>query len=172
MTHPFRSAVVTTVALGAAVVLAAQTPLNVKPGQWEMTVQIEMPGGVPPGVDTSKMTPQQKAQLDKIMAGAAAMGAGKPVTTQSCVTKEDLAAHRVQPDPPNSSCTTKVTKSTATVMEMIQTCTGAAEGTREMRIEATSPTSMKMVAKSTAGRGVGTTVNMTGKWLSDKCDVK
>jgi hypothetical protein len=171
MPRPFRSFVPVALALGAVVVLGAQTPLNVKPGLWEMTVNVDMPGGVPPGVDTSKMTPQQKAQMDAIMKGRG-LGAGKPTVTQSCVTKEDLAQNRMQQDPPNSSCTTKVTKSTATMTDMIQTCTGAAEGTREMHVEAPSPTSMKMVAKSTAGRGAGMTLTMTGKWLSDKCDGK
>jgi Spy/CpxP family protein refolding chaperone len=170
MRRPFRSFVPVALVLGAAVVLAAQAPLNMKPGQWEMTMQVDMPNG-PPGVDTSKMTPQQKAQMDAIMKGRG-LGAGKPIVTQSCVTREDLAQNRMQQDPPNSSCTTKVTKSTATTTEMIQTCTGAAEGTREIHVEAPSPTSMKMVAKATAGRGEGTTVTMTGKWLSDKCEGK
>ena len=171
MPRPFRSFVPVALALGAAVVLAAQAPLNVKPGLWEMSMQVEMAGGVPPGVDTSKMTPQQKAQMEAMMKGRG-IGAGTPIVTQSCVTKEDLDQNRLQKDPPNSSCTTKVTKSTATMTDMIQTCTGVAEGTREMHVEAPSPTSMKMVAKSTAGRGAGMTVTLTGKWLSDKCEGK
>lgn len=68
-----------------------------------------------------------------------------------------------------ASCKTTVTRSSATLIEMTQTCTGGAAGTREARIEAPTPTTMKMVSKSTSGRGAGTTVNMNGKWLGADC---
>jgi len=158
-----RPAGVLALIVGATVLAAAQAPkMNAKPGLWEMSVQVALPGvGT---VDTSKMPPQQKAMMESMMGQAM-----KPTVAQSCVTKEDIDQGRVQKDPDGSSCTTKITKTTATVMEMTQTCTGTMAGTREMRIETPTPESMKMVSKMVTGRGAGTVATITGKWLAASC---
>lgn len=166
MIRAFRSVTSLAVLAGATAVLAAQrSPLNLRAGLWEMTLQLDLGASVP-GVDTSKMTPEQRARMEAIMRG---QGAAKPTVTQSCVTKEDLEQNRLQQDPPNSSCKTTVTRATGTVVDLTQTCTGMAEGTREAHIEAPTPTAMKMVSKSTSGRGAGTTVTITGRWLNASC---
>ena len=85
-------------ALGCAVALSglalAQTPnLDLKVGLWEMTMNIDM-GAAPPGMDTSKMTPEQQAQIAAMMRGRGA-GGGMPATTiKNCLTKEKLAEHK------------------------------------------------------------------------------
>ena len=167
MTRASRSLTSLVLISGTVAVLVAQkSPLNLKAGLWEMTIQVNMPGGIPPGVDTSKMTPEQKTRMETMMKGR--LG-GTPTVTQSCVTQEDLDKNQVQKDPPGSECKTVVTKATATLVEYTQTCTGTMAGVREARLEAPTPTTMTMVAKSSSGTGAGMTVNMTGKWLAASC---
>ena len=159
--------------IGLSGLLVAQTPeLNAKLGLWEMTMTMEM-SGMPPGVDTSKMTPEQIAQAQAMMRGRGPM---PPMTMKQCLTKEKLQNHNYTPDRPGTTCTSKVTKTTSTSVDMVQTCTGANPSTNEMHVEATSPTTMKMTAKQTSGRNGGggpITVTMNGKWLQADCgDVK
>jgi len=162
MTRILRTVCITALAAGMTTIAAAQAmKVNAKPGLWEMSVQVTVPGM--PSVDTSKMPPQQKAMMESMMAGGRGL---KPV--QSCVTREDLDQGRVQKDPPGSECTTKIINATSSLVEMTQTCTGQAAGTREMRLE-TTPETMKMVAKTVTGRGAGTVATITGKWLSASC---
>jgi hypothetical protein len=154
----------TFVIAGIALPLSAQkSPLNVKPGLWEMTIQVDMAGALP-GVDMSKVPPERKAQMEAMMAAQK----NKPHVVKSCVTQEELDKYQVN-EGDDASCKTTVTKSSATLVEMTQTCSGEAAGTREARIEAPTPTTMKMTSKSTSGRGAGTTINMSGKWLGADC---
>ena len=58
-------------------------------------------------------------------------------------------------------------------MDMVMTCTGTEPSTSDLHMEAVSPTSMKQTMKMTSGRGAGTSVTITGKWLSADCgDIK
>lgn len=165
MTLASRFLAATFLLAGATLPLAAQkSPLNVKPGLWEMTVQLDMAGALP-GVDTSKMPPEQKAKIEALMAAQT----NKPHVVKSCVTQEELDKYQLNEAHKESSCKTTVTKSSPTLVEMTQTCTGPAAGTREARIEAPTTTVMKMVSKVTSGRGAGTTINMSGKWLGADC---
>ena len=165
MTRASRILASTLLVAGAVLPLSAQkSPLNIKPGLWEMSIQLDM-GGAIPGVDMSKMPPEQKAKFEALMAAQK----NKPHVVKSCVTQEEIDKYQVSEADKDTSCKTTVTKSTATLVEMSQTCSGPAAGTREARIEALTPTTMKMVSKSTSGRGAGTTVNMDGKWLGTDC---
>src|SRR5438132_805284 len=71
-----------------AAALVAQAPaLDVKMGLWEMSSTTQM-GGQMPTVDTSKMTPEQKKQLDDAMKQM--VGEAHTNVAKSCVTKEKL----------------------------------------------------------------------------------
>ena len=166
MTRASRFLAFTLLVAGAALPLSAQkSPLNIKPGLWEMSIKIDMAGAMPPGIDMSKMPPEQKAKIEALMAAQQ----NKPHVVKSCVTQEEIDKYQVSDADKDTSCKTTVTKSSPTLVEMTQTCSGPAAGTREARMEAPTPTSMKMVSKSTSGRGAGTTVNMDGKWLGADC---
>src|SRR5262245_15708355 len=95
---------------GLGAVLVAQAPaLDVKFGLWENTIVMNM-GGAPP-VDTSKMTPEQAAQMAAAMK---AMGE-RTVTDKTCVTKEDLANESFMlPQTGGMTCTRKITTNTKT----------------------------------------------------------
>jgi hypothetical protein len=166
MTRASRILASTFFVAAAALPLSAQkSPLNIKPGLWEMSIQLDMAGAMPPGVDMSKMPPEQKAKMEALMAAQK----NTPHIVKSCVTQEEIDNYRVNETGNDTSCKTTVTKSSSTLVEITQTCGGPAAGTRETRIEAPTPTGMKVVSKATSGRGAGTTVNMNGKWLSADC---
>src|SRR5262249_48410463 len=100
-------------------------------------------------------------------------GAMPPTVRKNCLTKEKLANHMYTPDRPGTKCTHTVNKSTSTVLDMTETCTGTSASTTQLHIEAPTPTQMTLTGKETEGRGAGVTVNMTAKWLSADCgDIK
>jgi hypothetical protein len=164
--------------LVVTVVLTAQTSTtNVKPGLWEMTVDIGM-GAAMRGMDMSGMSDAEKAQAAAMMRGRG-MGMGMPgmgpMTLKTCMTADKLAKGRVAPERPGQECTSKIIKSSATAMDYTEVCTGTPATTSEMHMEASSPTSIRMTGKTTTTRGQPevTTLTITGKWVADACgDVK
>jgi hypothetical protein len=165
MARAFRFLASALLVAGAALPLSAQkSPLNIKPGLWEMSIKLDMAGAMP-GVDMSKMPPEQKAKIEALMAAQKNV----PHVVKSCVTQEEIDKYQVSETDKDTSCKTTVTKSSPTLVEITQTCSGPAAGSREARIEAPTPTAMKIVSKATSGRGAGTTVNMDGKWLGADC---
>ncbi len=74
-------------ALSLGAVVLGQQPaapaLDIRMGLWEVTNTIDFGGGIP-GVDMSKMTPEQQARMGAAMRGMQP----KPTTTKSCMTRE------------------------------------------------------------------------------------
>jgi len=158
------------VAAGLAQGLVAQSQapaLDLKLGLWENTIVTSM--GMPP-VDTSKMSPQQAAQMAEAMKS---MGGDKTMTNKSCLKKEDLSKNDfMMPNSANMTCNRTVTSNTKTQYVADVTCTGAQEMKGHITIEAPSATafsgSMKM-ATSTQGRKMDVSMKMSGKYLGADC---
>jgi hypothetical protein len=162
------------VLLGGGILSRAQT-LDVKTGLWETTVISEMNGM--PAIDTSKMTPDQRARIEAALKGRGGRGPSTSVV-RTCMTKEKLdkmAFHEMAPNN-NSSCKTSVVSSSRSAVDMKMECSGARKSTGTMHFEAPSRESMKGTVKiATGDDGHSMTINMsmTGKWLGDDCgDVK
>jgi len=159
-----------------AVVLAQAPALNVKMGLWEVSSTSEM-GGQMPGVDTSKMTPEQKAQMDAAMAGAMKnMMAPHTTVQKTCMTKEKFDKGSFMTDQPGMTCKQTYTTNTHTAMDANMVCTGERAMTGQAHFEAATPTAFKGTMKSTMteqGKTMTVNVAMTGKWLGADCgDVK
>jgi len=172
MKTPIRLAGAAAAALTLSALAAAQAPmLDVRMGLWETTSVTNM-SNMMAGVDTSKMSPEQKAQMEAMMKNMAS----KPITTKSCMTKEKFEKQSFMQQRPNSDCTQTVTRNTRTVMEATVNCTKPEPITGEITIEASSPTAFKGTVKSKGsarGREINVTIDMTGKWLGADCgDVK
>ncbi len=157
-------------ALSTAALLVAQTPvrplLNVRMGLWEVTSTTNI-GGLP-GVDTSKMSAQQQAQIAKAMAGAV----GKPTVTKSCMTRDKFVTERAPLEQPGTTCQQTIQTNTAMVLENTMICTGERPSKAVSRTEALSPTEFaaSVTSSSTAqGRELTVTLKMTGKWLGADC---
>jgi uncharacterized protein DUF3617 len=163
------------VALAAsmAAVLAAQVPaLDVKYGLWEMTTATTI-GGQMPQVDTSRMTPEQKAKIDEAMKQM--MGTHNDVS-KACITKEKVEKSVFMMGDEGKNCVQKITTNTRTTLDASVSCTGQQAMTGQMHIEALSPTSLRGTVKSSgaaAGSAMTATIAVTGKWLAADCgDVK
>ena len=153
-----------------AVVLAAQAPaLDVKMGLWEVSTTVDM-GGQTPQVDTSKMTPEQKARMEEVMKGM--MGTHTSVT-KSCMTREKFEKQAfMNSNERGQTCKQAITTNTRSTLESTITCTGEHSMTAQMHVEALSPTSVKATMKSANAMRGGTmnvNVTMTGKWLGADC---
>ncbi len=147
----------------------AQRPaLKINLGAWELSTNLDVASA---SVDTSKMTPEQKARVEAMMRARANGGA---ITRKSCVTQEDYnKGNFLDEDPAGMKCTRTITTNTATVFEATRTCTGD-NGSRSehVRIEATSPASLTMkstVAGTRGGRPINANVVMNAKWLGADC---
>jgi hypothetical protein len=161
----FAGAVVSSVCVS---VVLAQTPvLDVRMGLWEMTNTTNI-GGQMPGMDMSKMTPEQRAQMEAAMKNM--MGAHTTVT-KTCVTKEKFDKGNFMSS--DEKCKATITTNTQSVLEMKQSCPNEQS---QMRLEALSPTSVKATfTGSGTDQGKTMTVSGTivGKWLGANCgDVK
>jgi hypothetical protein len=150
----------------------AQAPaLDIKMGLWEITTTTQI-GGQTPQVDTSKMTPEQKAQVEALMRSS--MG-NHSIVRKSCVTQEQLdKSNFLMTDQPNTTCKRTITANTRTTLEASVACTGEQAMTAQVHIDALSPTSIKMNMQSSGtnqGRTMTMNVVLTGKWLGADCGV-
>src|SRR5579862_2844570 len=151
-----------------AVIAAQATPmLDVKMGLWESTATTNM-GNVMAGVDTSKMPPEQKAQMEAMMKSMA----GKPIVTKTCMTKEKFEKNSFMQNRPNSDCKQTITNNTRTSMDATVVCTTPQPMTAQMHLESVGSTAYTgtVKSKSTArGREMEVTIEMSGKWLGADC---
>jgi hypothetical protein len=156
-------------AAGVAVVLAQAPALDVKMGLWEMTTSSDV-GGQMPAIDTSKMTPEQRASVEAAMKGM--MGVHTNVT-KTCMTKEKFdRSSFMATDEPGRPCKQTITTNTRSILEGTMSCSGARPMTGQMHIDALSSTNIKATIKSSEtdqGKTMNVNVAMTGKWLGADC---
>lgn len=161
---------------------ADTTPLNLKPGEWEYTVTMQMQG-MPQATTAqvpqispeqlAKLPPEQRAKVEAALKQAGNMAAGKPMTTtnKNCVKQEDLT--HFNPTSMAKSCKLTVTSSSASRFEAKSICDLPDNRTTGTIVaEALSPESMKFSVVSTGmanGQPMNMTLNGTGKWLSASC---
>ena len=154
---------------GAAAVAYAQTvpALDVKVGLWELTLTSSIDLGGAPPMDTSKMTPAQRAKIEETM---------KMVSQQhtdvqkKCMTKEEMAKSFL--DKGDETCTDKVASNTATLFDMTRTCTGDRPSTTTAHLEAATPekvTGTVNVASALGGNQQKMKLSFSGKWLAAAC---
>jgi hypothetical protein len=167
--------------LGGITAWAAEpVALNMNTGEWEYTATTQM-SGMPqasqmpqiPQAALDKMSPEQRAQMQAAMQKALGAMAGKPITTKTCIKKEDLSNFNPTT---NKSCKMNITSSSRSKFEATMVCDTAENmTTTNITAETLSSTSVKfnVVTKGTAsGVPVNMTVNGTGKWLSSTCTDK
>jgi uncharacterized protein DUF3617 len=177
MPRIIRTAAIAAAALLHTAALRAQQTLNVKLGLWEVTTST--PSGVPP-IDTSQMTPEQRARIEAMMAARGRGAPSAPRVQKTCMTKEKLEKESFQVSgagqAPNPSCNRTITSSTSTLQELHIECSGPPKRTSDFRIEALAPDKVKVTAKIVAGDApnpMTINVNADARWLSASCsDVK
>jgi hypothetical protein len=159
-------------------------PFDAKTGLWETTSTMEV-SGMPamPAMpqlseeQLSKMTPQQRAQMEAIMKSR--MGAGMPRTSTSktCLTKDSLQQALAMGQ--NENCTRKVVASSSSMQNIHMECTqGKTNMTGDLMLERVDSEHAKgtMVMKSAGGDqpvNMNMKMSFNTKWLSSDCgDVK
>ncbi len=168
---------------GTAVWAADPTPLNLKTGEWEYTVTMQMTGmpqmsakqmpTIPPE-QLAKMPPDQRAKVEAMLKQAGDMTSGKPTTSTSknCVKKEDLAKLNPMASG-DKSCKMTVVNSSSSTLEGKVDCDSPGNKTNSsFTIQALSSDSLKFSLTSSGtsnGQPVNMTVNGVGKWLSATC---
>ncbi len=172
------------VTVGLALALAAMpgfaqaikdaVPLNVKLGLWEVTTVVHASGSPP--MDTSGMTPEQRARIEAALE-ASRQRAATPHTTRTCMTKEKLAKMPFQQNR-DQSCTHTVIESSGTMYAVKFHCAGqrGAASSGEWRMQAATPELVKgngEITVENAGQKMVSTSAVTAKWVGDSCgDVK
>jgi hypothetical protein len=150
----------------ATATLVAQAPaIDLKLGLWEQTILTKL-GGLPPGIDTSKIPPAQLAQM------MAALGE-QPMTTRTCITKEDLADESFMLESqPDVKCKRTLTTNTRTSYAAEITCTGARTTKGVVSIQATSNeafTGTMQMASTQDGKTTNVSMKLTGKYVGAAC---
>ena len=152
---------------------AAAEALHIEPGLWEVTYSYSLQGQPPPSV-LAKMTPEQRAEMEKKWAER--KGQTKTNTSKTCVTAEELAkgtAFENDDDAEKEGCERTVNTQTAarwSVVEHCETDTGPAE--RNLQITANTPRAVTGSMNAVKGEGnaaSGLNMTFTGKWVAKEC---
>jgi hypothetical protein len=148
------------------------TPLNVKPGLWEVSVTMTGLPAMPAIPDSvlAQMPPDQRAKIEAMMKGQAN-------TMKTCVTKDKLEKSEAFRNAPKS-CTYTIVSSTSSKLEMKTECTqNGVKMTGNFVVEAVDSEnvkgSMRMNASGGNPSGGNNAMNMnstfTEKWLGADC---
>jgi hypothetical protein len=139
--------------------------LDIKTGAWEVTISTAMSGMPIPKEAMAKMSPEQRAGMEASMRAQA--GQGKPHTSRSCVTREDIdRGQLMRSDEPN--CKRKVITQNARHVEMEEVCTGPEPSKSHFKVDATSNERYTGSIDTTRGDGKAH-VDMTGRWIAATC---
>lgn len=160
-------------AAAGTAVAAVAAPLNAKPGLWERTITRQMEGApVAPVADRSKLTPEQRAQVEQMMA---MRGATAPTTAvvRYCVTPE-AALHWdsfAREDGEETKCERKLEDESARSLRVSLACAGGSQkGT--VAFTAVDPERIRgtitWVRQEQSGERK-TTIQMDSRWLSFDC---
>ncbi len=148
MTRVFRLAAFALVSGWLGVVAYAQAPaLNIKLGEWEISSVMNVGGQLP--IDTSKMTPEQKAKMEASMDGRGA----RTRVSKTCMTKEKFERGTfLADDDSEMTCKQTLTTNTRTTLDTTVTCTGVRTETRQMHVDAASSAAFNATLKTTSSQ--------------------
>lgn len=157
--------------LGVAAHAADNTPLNVKPGLWEMNVDSEGSGAAPIPPDVlARMSPEQRAKLEAVMQHAMAP---QHRVVKRCVTQADIdKGFEEMEQRDGGKCTHTVTSSTPALRTGSFTCTGRENTSGTYRFEARSPEAVVAdwdVTVSNSGKAMRMKNVTQGRWLGADC---
>jgi hypothetical protein len=142
-------------------------PLDVKTGLWEVTTTTAI-SGMPP-IDTSKMSPEQKARFEAAMKARQAHGPRSHVS-KSCITKERLEREPFQ-GKNDDSCTHTVISSTRAHWEATLQCSKPRR-VGKFNVEAVSRERIKGTMQMNASddkHAMAVSMSLDGKWIGSSC---
>jgi len=161
-------------ASGAAI--AQFQALNVKTGQWQMTVTSTVNMTLPPEAQAAlaRLPPAQQEALRSRFGGTP-----QTRTYKSCITQADLAKGPFQD--PNQNCNWTVVNSSSSDVEMHGTICHSGDAKNDMTgdfsvkihvIDSENSTGAVQVNAAGNGQTIASNSTLTGKWLGASCDAK
>lgn len=151
--------------------MAAAEKLDIRPGTWEITATTQVSGAPPLSQEMlSKMTPQQRAELEAAFKAEAAKGPQTEVTRE-CITPEEVEQPFKAAE--LEDCTQDIERTTRTTQEARLVCTGEAKGSGLLKVTAPTPETMSATLDLRAGEGpdaMTIKAQMKGRWLTAECE--
>jgi hypothetical protein len=139
---------------------------QLKPGQWDMTVNMHM-------ANMPQMSAEDMAQM-KEMGIKMPMGGGAPMHVQQCINPEQASLKQPMSPQGNQDCVTKNYRHSGNTASGEMVCTGEmkATGKFEMTLNGDTSYSSKMSLKGVTkeGQPIDQTTESSGKWVKAKCD--
>jgi hypothetical protein len=165
MNKTFTSLGISLLLLGSTFQLQAQ-PRAVAPGLWENKISSPEMAAARAQMDAqlSKMPPDQRAQMEKAMAGGG-MKMGKDGATQICITPE-MAKADPNAGMAREGCTHAVSWS-GNVAKMSFSCKGGESGTGEFNYASDKAYSGWVETRGKSGKAMKMTIE--AKWLAASC---
>lgn len=155
---------------GLAFAASAADKIELRTGTWEVTATTHMSGMPLSREELAKMTPQQRAEIEKTMKEEAAKGPQTDVSRE-CITAEDLERPFASGD--MEQCTSTLVRTSRTTYEARLDCTGEHKGAGLLKVNAPTPGAMTATFELRSGEGRDAfTVKsqMKGRWVSSQCD--
>lgn len=162
----FRLTLITAALLSPALANAAD---QLKPGQWDMTVSMQMKGM--PQISAADMAEMKKMGIQVPFAG------GEPIHVQQCMTAEQASLKQpINTSQPNDGCKVQNYKHSGKTVTGDMVCTGdlKANGKFEMTVNSDTSYAGKWSLKGVTKDGypMDQTSDISGKWVQAQCDAR
>ena len=147
---------------------AAQTPLRMRPGLWEMTVTSRTATLDPAVLD--KMTPPQREMAQTRF--AAALAKLPPHDYKDCITQRGLDRGLNLTPHAERQCTRTVLFSSSTNLEGHEECKGEETRSADFHFEVTNPVKVQVTYDAVIGSDskiASSRIIMEGRWLGTDC---
>lgn len=149
---------------GPAIAADAQ----LKPGQWETTIQMQM-AGMP------QLTAEQITQMKQLGIEMPFLN-GQPTVMQQCITPEQASLQKpIEPSAnPDDQCTIRNYKKSGKTVSGDMVCNGdlKAQGRFEMTVDSDTSYKGKWALKGVTreGQPIDQTTDISARWIKAKCD--
>jgi hypothetical protein len=142
---------------------------ELKPGQWDMAVTMEMKGM--PQISAADMAEMKKMGIQIPFAG------GEPIHVQQCITPEQATLKQpIDTSQANDGCKVQNYKHSGKKVTGDMVCTGdlKAKGKFEMTVNSDTSYNGKWSLKGVTkeGQPMDQTSDITGKWVQATCDAR
>jgi hypothetical protein len=145
---------------------ALAAPLDLRPGNWEVTMATQVADLPIPQDTLATMPPDQRAKFDAAV--KAREGKVNTTTMQACVTKEDLERGDLMKSE-RENCSRKIIEQTARRFEVEESCSAPDPSQTHMTFDAKSPEAYTATIARSRGEGGRAHIELTGRWLDAKC---
>ena len=147
--------------------------LNVKPGAWEVTTTTTTTGSKISPELSLKLTREQRVKMERVLKARD----GKPmtVTTQSCLTKEDVSHDRLVKEMENEDkgeapCKITIISKSSSRLVFDRMCPAPHASTTHFTIDAKTTESFVATGDGELAESGKTHMEIRGKWLGAGCE--